>query len=77
MSLIPILPPSDSHTRMLKVFIHKGKLHIIPKPRTPAEVTLLPVATPTINQAIRLVQGEAPTEASDAIQEAIRRRISW
>lgn len=60
-----------------QVFVHRGKLHIIPKPRTPAELTLLPVAAPTIREATQLVRSKAPTEASESVQQTIHRRICW
>ena len=59
----------------VQVFISRGCLHIIPKPRSPAEMTVLPIATPTIREAIKLVGGEFPTEAPPPVQAAIQKKI--
>jgi hypothetical protein len=62
---------------MFQVFIHRGQLHIIPKPRSPAELTSLPVSTPTIQEAVRIVKdGAIPTEASEPVQKCIQERLS-
>ena len=58
------------------MFIHKGQLHIIPKPRSPAEVTVLPVSNPTIQEAVQIVLNKAiPTLASEPIQQCIQERL--
>ena len=60
----------------VQVFIMNGRVHIIPKPRTPAEISRYPVATPTISEALRLVRSESiPTEASQQVQSCIEDRI--
>ena len=58
-----------------QVFIHKGKVHIIPLPQTPAEMVLFPSGEVHLEQAIALIRGPNPTEASQAIQEALLARI--
>ena len=59
-----------------QVFIHRGQLHIIPKPRSPAELTSLPVSTPSIQEALHIVSDEAiQTEASEPIQQCIQERL--
>ena len=64
------------HHMTVQVFIHKGLLHIIPKPRSPADVTRFPVAMPTIREAIRLVGDPLiETAASEAVQKAVQSRI--
>lgn len=62
----------------VQVFIHNGLLHIIPKPRSPADVTRFPVAMPTIQEAIRLVADPLiETAASETVQKAVQSRIKW
>ena len=62
---------------MWQVFIHGDQLHIIPKPRSPAELTSLPVSTPSVHEAVRIVSNEAiQTEASEQIQKCIQERLS-
>ena len=61
---------------MLQVFIHQGQLHILPKPRSPAELTSLPVSIPTVREAVRIVSdGAIPTEASEPVQKCIQERL--
>lgn len=60
----------------MQVFIHKGQLHIIPKPRSPAEITSLPVYTPTIQDAVHIVGDDSiPTLASEPVQRCILERL--
>ena len=62
---------------MRQVFIHRGQLHIIPKPRSPAELTSLPISTPSIQEAVCIVSDEAiPTEASEPVQKCIQERLN-
>ena len=64
-------------TVSLQVFLHRGEVHIIPKPRSPAEIGLHPVDTPTIQEAVKLVRSEGvETRASSKVQECIQTRIS-
>lgn len=58
-----------------QVFVHDGKVHIIPIPSTPGEVTIYPTGTPIIDQALHLVFGPHNTEAAAKIQKAISQRI--
>lgn len=60
-----------------QVFIHRGRVHIIPKPRSPAELTSLPVSTPSVSEAVRIVSNEAiPTEAGEPVQKCIQERLN-
>lgn len=58
-----------------QVFVRDGKVHIIPIPSTPGEVTIYPTGTPIIDQALHLVFGPHNTEAAAKIQKAISQRI--
>lgn len=66
------LNPDNSKNR---VFVHKGKLHIIPIPSTPGELTVYPTGTPTVSQSLQLVFSVHKTEATGRIQDAISQRI--
>lgn len=66
------LNPDNTNNR---VFVHDGKVHIIPIPSTPGEVTIYPTGTPIIDQALHLVFGPHNTEAAAKIQKAISQRI--
>lgn len=57
------------------MFVHNGKVHIIPIPSTPGELTIYPTGTPTVLQAVQLVFGVQITEAAVQIQRAIGQRI--
>lgn len=67
------LTPDNSKNR---VFVHDGKVHIIPLPATPGELTIYPTGTPILHQALKLVFGPHNTEAVAKIQETIRQRIA-
>ena len=59
-----------------QVFIYDGKVHIIPRPQSPSEVTTLPGGTPNLADAVNCVRQYATTTlASDKIQKDIQRRI--
>jgi len=58
-----------------QVFIHGGKVHIIPLPSTPREITLFPTGTPTLTSALEIINGSSNTLADDKIQQAISQRI--
>ena len=59
------------------MFLHRGDVHIIPKPRTPGEVRDYPVATPTLERALELVRSEeVTTRANPRVQECIKLRIA-
>lgn len=66
------LNPDNSKNR---VFVHEGKVHIIPIPSTPEELTMYPTGTPLLHQALKLVFGPYNTEAVAQIQETIKQRI--
>ncbi|KAI9098700.1 SGT1 protein-domain-containing protein [Phlyctochytrium arcticum] len=66
----------DPETSENRVFIHKGKLHIIPIPRTPAEIPLYPAGRLPLSTAVSLVAGNALTQTSDAIQRPVSARTS-
>ncbi|KAL2920067.1 hypothetical protein HK105_200133 [Polyrhizophydium stewartii] len=66
------LDPSTSTNR---VFLHRGRVHIIPMPRTANERAVLPESTPPLELALRIVADPAiATTASTAIQEHVDRR---
>ncbi|KAJ3186932.1 hypothetical protein HDU85_006969 [Gaertneriomyces sp. JEL0708] len=67
------LSPSTSENR---VFIHRGQLHIIPMPRTPAEIPLYPSGSIVLERAFDIVISPAPTEAALAVQEALNARLA-
>ncbi|KNC96479.1 uncharacterized protein SPPG_08069 [Spizellomyces punctatus DAOM BR117] len=69
----PWLDPSTSQNR---VFLHKGLVHIIPIPQNPAEIVLYPSGPITLNRALDLVRGSAPTEAPKNVQAAIMARLA-
>ena len=57
------------------MFIHRGNIHIIPKPSNPAEIIYYPVSAPMLPQALSLVRSDTPTVASKSVQEAIQKKI--
>lgn len=67
------LKPENSKNR---VFIHDGRVHIIPIPSTPGELPVYPTGTPTVFQALQLVFGVHNTVAAAKIQTAINQRIN-
>ncbi|XP_066292192.1 protein ecdysoneless homolog [Branchiostoma lanceolatum] len=46
------LTPDSSHNR---VFLFHGQVHIIPQPRSPAEIACVPAGTPSLPQALNIV----------------------
>ncbi|KAI9028156.1 SGT1 protein-domain-containing protein [Phycomyces nitens] len=74
MELPSWLDPTNSQNR---VYVHKGKVHIIPLPTTPAEIMQIPSAGKLGRaQAITLVrQSLVSTEASPSVQSIIGERI--
>ncbi|RUP48524.1 SGT1 protein-domain-containing protein [Jimgerdemannia flammicorona] len=68
------LDPSNSQNR---VYIHQGKLHIIPLPKTPAEIMQIPTGKLTRQRAIELVRVGTglKTESETKIYEAAFERI--
>lgn len=67
----------NPETAQNRVFIYQGNLHIIPKPHNPAQVGVLPVSTPSVSEAVKLVRTQALiTRASDPVQAAIQKRLS-
>ncbi|TPX55096.1 hypothetical protein PhCBS80983_g05595 [Powellomyces hirtus] len=65
--------PSTSENR---VFLHGGVLHMIPIPRTPAEIPLYPSGKVSLQRALAVVRGPAPTEAPSEIQKVILERLA-
>ena len=62
-----IKPESSMH----RVWIRRGQVHLIPVPQTPAQLATLP-ARPTIEHALRLLNGQAVrTAASAEVQSAL------
>ncbi len=60
----------------IQVYIHNGRLHIIPKPNSPADIVRIPVAMPTIEEAIKVVTDPTiSTVASERIQSSIQSKI--
>ena len=57
--------------------MYEGKVHIIPIPETPAELTFLPHTVPSIQEAvICLREHQEVTMASEKIQQDIIARIA-
>ena len=50
-------------------------LHIIPYPKHPGEICLLPSGTPAITQALAIVISPQPTAAASEVQLAIQKRL--
>ena len=72
MALPTWLDPSNSEHR---VGLYQGKAHIIPLPRTPAELMQIP-AKLTIERAIDIIrQPILSTVAEDGVQQAIKDRL--
>ncbi|KAI8821665.1 SGT1 protein-domain-containing protein [Fimicolochytrium jonesii] len=66
----------DPTTIRNRVFLHKGVLHIIPIPRTPAEIPLYPAGNITLEQALDTIRGSAPTNAPEKVQDVIMQRLN-
>ncbi|XP_035694606.1 protein ecdysoneless homolog [Branchiostoma floridae] len=67
------LTPDTSHNR---VFLFHGQLHIIPQPRSPAEIACVPAGTPSLRQALDIVSRyPGLTVAGRPTQDIIIRRI--
>jgi hypothetical protein len=58
-----------------RVFFHKGKLHIIPPPQSPADFGVLPVGAATPAASLQALTGAYPTEAHRLVQHAISERL--
>ena len=56
-------------------FVRHGKVHIVPIPSNPGELTIYPTGTPTVLQALQLVFSHHKTEAGPKIQSEIKQRI--
>ncbi|KAL7746517.1 hypothetical protein RI367_008167 [Sorochytrium milnesiophthora] len=68
------ITPENSQNR---TFLHRGKVHIIPLPRTPAEIALLPSGAVSLERAIQIVRSpQLQTEASEPVQQAILKRTA-
>ena len=65
-----------SISTFFQVFLKDGKLHFIPVPSNPAEITVYTASTPTLKQAYHLLASSLKTAANEHIQNAIQRRIS-
>ena len=67
----------EPETATNRVFIHRGAVHILPPPRTPAEVTVYPTGTPDLKAALSLIRGRhVITEAAHPIQTIIGKRVA-
>ena len=56
--------------------MHRGCVHIIPKPHSPADIGLYPVTTPPLEEAVRLVLDEGlDIVASQKVQDCISKRL--
>jgi len=66
------LTPENSKNRD---FVRHGKVHIVPIPSNPGELTIYPTGTPTVLQALQLVFSHHKTEAGPKIQSEIKQRI--
>ncbi|KAK7113122.1 protein ecdysoneless homolog [Littorina saxatilis] len=68
-----LLNPETAENR---VYIYGGKLHIIPMPHNPGQVSAFPLFTPTVEEAVALIRNPAlDTCASQPIQECLSRRL--
>eukprot|EP00727_Mastigamoeba_balamuthi_P000789 m51a1_g10707 hypothetical protein (573) ;mRNA; f:172532-174749 len=68
----------DPETSANRVFLRAGALHVVPQPRTPAEVAVLP-AGPALGLADALGalrSGAVDTRAPPGVQEAISQRLA-
>lgn len=73
MELPPWLDPSNSENR---VYIHQGHMHIIPLPKSPAEIIHIPSGTLMRSRAIDIVRSHViPTQVSAIIENAAFHRI--
>lgn len=62
---------------LFQVFIAGGELHIVPYPRTPGELPILPIGVPMVQQSVTAIQKYPQlTTASEKIREAINSRIA-
>ncbi|KAA6399352.1 MAG: hypothetical protein EZS28_005124 [Streblomastix strix] len=70
---IPIwIKPDTSQNR---IFIYRGEVHIIPHPKTPSEIPLIPI-NPTKQQSLQILKlGYVDTHASQQAQLQIIKRI--
>ncbi|XP_061168215.1 protein ecdysoneless homolog [Saccostrea echinata] len=67
----------DPETVENRVFLYNNELHIIPRPQTPAEVTIFPASTPTLQEAVNCVRQSAlKTRASPQVQKALKARVN-
>ena len=71
-SLPAWLNPETSENRS---FVHGGRVHNIPLPQTPAEISILPGGQLKLSQAVDIVRSALPTEASQAVQGDVGARI--
>ncbi|XP_042192819.1 protein ecdysoneless homolog isoform X1 [Callorhinchus milii] len=66
----------NPETSTNRVFFYHGKLHIIPLPQNPGEVSWLPVSNPTLPQALSLLATHSEKcLAAGPIREAVDKRI--
>ncbi|OUM62081.1 hypothetical protein PIROE2DRAFT_62123 [Piromyces sp. E2] len=66
------LEPENCENR---VFIFKGKVHIIPYPTTPYELMLFPAGKIFLSRALDIITGPGKTEASEDINNSINNKI--
>nr|CAB3240544.1 HsignallingT1 protein [Phallusia mammillata] len=63
-------------TSFNRVFINRGMLHLVLKPQTPAEIAVIPVTPPSIQQSLFAVSNSPwITQASSKILAAVQNRI--
>ena len=65
----------DPDTSENRVYIHKGQLHIIPLPDSPATLDVFPTGRPLLTRALSLVVSSVRTEAANSVQDVIAKRV--
>ncbi|KAI8592347.1 SGT1 protein-domain-containing protein [Geranomyces variabilis] len=66
----------DPLTSQNRVFLHGGSLHLIPLPRTPAEIPVYPSGKLSLSTALALVRGSANTIAPADVRRVITERLA-
>uniref|UniRef100_H2YFU1 Uncharacterized protein n=1 Tax=Ciona savignyi TaxID=51511 RepID=H2YFU1_CIOSA len=60
-----------------RVFISHGVMHVLLKPKSPAEISLLPVENPTLEQSLNIISHHPSlTQANSSIVACLQKRMS-